>query len=289
MRFGVTIAAMQRIAWIIAVLVVIPSVAKAGDWEKLMTDLELLDELIQHDDADMEQQRFDAEIENNTELFPGEEGEDEEKKQELSLSDTHVTIKVDGVPVVLDDVPSEEWFAQYVRDAAERGFVSGYKDNLGRPSGQYGPADAVTVEQIAKMAVIAAGADPYVCGEQVKNVSAAGSWSERYVGCAELKKWAVYSDGSIDVSKPATRAEVVVTVLQAYGARVSPVSGSIFTDVTRATVFGNAVETAATMGIVSGYSDDLGNPTGYFGPSDAVNRAEAAKIFSLAAKRFGEY
>lgn len=280
---------MQHFAWFIIAYLAAPTSALAGEWDKLITDIELFQQQMNEDEKRMSEQQFDASLENTNELFPLGEGEEIEEEDELSLSDSHVTIKVDGVPVVLSDVPSGEWFAQYVRDAAERGFVSGYKDSLGRPNGQYGPGDAVTVEQIAKMAVIAAGIDPYSCGDVLKNESAIGSWSERYITCAEHSKWAVFSDGSIDVQRPATRSEVVVTILQAYQARVSPVSGTIFTDVTRATVFGNAVETAATMGIVSGYSDENGNPTGFFGPSDNVNRAEAAKIFSLAAKRFGEY
>lgn len=280
---------MQHFAWFIIAYLAAPTSALAGEWDKLITDIELFQQQMNEDEKRMSEQQFDASLENTDELFPLGEGEEIEDEDELSLSDSHVTIKVDGVPVVLSDVPSGEWFAQYVRDAAERGFVSGYKDSLGRPNGQYGPGDAVTVEQIAKMAVIAAGIDPYACGDTLKNESAVGSWSERYIICAEHSKWAVFSDGSIDVQRPATRSEVVVTILQAYQARISPVSGTIFTDVTRATVFGNAVETAATMGIVSGYSDENGNPTGFFGATDNVNRAEAAKIFSLAAKRFGEY
>ena len=121
----------------------------------------------------------------------------------------------------------------------------------------------------------------------MKNISAADRWSEKYVRCAEYNKWAIFSEGTVDVTRPATRTEVVVTVLQAFGARISPRSGSVFEDVTTATPYAAAIETAAGKGIVSGYSDENGTPTGLFGPDDLVNRAEIAKIFSLAFQVYG--
>ncbi|MDP6561489.1 MAG: S-layer homology domain-containing protein, partial [Candidatus Peribacteraceae bacterium] len=198
------------------------------------------------------------------------------------------TITVDGVEVELKDVPLEEWFAQYIVDAAQMNLVSGYADAEGNPTGEFGPADFVTIEQLAKMAVIAAGIDLYNCGDSLKNSSARGRWSQKYVQCAEYNRWIIFSDGIVDPSRPADRAEVVVTVIQAFSARVSPVSGTVFEDVTRATPYGNAVETAAGDGVVSGYSGSNGNPTGYFGPGDPVNRAETAKIFSLASQTYGK-
>lgn len=278
---------MQRIVWtsLCAAFLCVPAQSLAGEWEQAITDFEMFENVTSHDAEALNMQREDAAIDDATELFPALEGEGAQEEDELG---THVRIKVDGVPVVLSDVPVFEWFAQYVRDAAERGFVSGYRDTTGRPNGLYGPADSVTIEQIAKMSVLARGTDPFTCSGEVGNASAKGSWSERYILCAEEFGWAVFSDGSVDVLRPATRAEVVVTILQAYGVRISPRSGTLFEDVTTQTEFGAAIETAAQKGIVSGYTDEFGNPTGMFGPEDSVNRAEAAKMFSLAAQVFGE-
>lgn len=278
---------MRSNVWIIvmALLIAAPA-ANASEWEKLITDIELFEDVIEQDASFADQEIEDAELESGTELFPINEDE-EESTDEDEVNDTHVTIKVDGVPVRLVDVPSFEWYAVYVRDAADRNLISGYRDSQNRPTGEFGPADSVTIQQLAKMAAIAAQVDVYSCGSNLKNVSAIGSWSERYIQCAEYLKWTIFSEGTVDVTRPATRTDVVVTVLQAFGARISPRSGSVFDDVTTTTSYAAGIETAAEKGIVSGYSDVEGNPTGLFGPLDSVNRAETAKIFSLGFQVYG--
>ena len=278
---------MRRMIWMMILAAFFtPPMVRAGEWDKLMTDIELFDDVMKEDDQNMNNALFDANMQSHTELFPI--NDDEEDIAESSqFSDSHVTIKVDGVPVVLNDVPLTQWFAVYVRDVAEKNIVSGYRDVQNRPTGDFGPADNVTIEQLVKMAALSAQIDIYTCGEDMKNTSALGRWSEKYVRCAEYNKWAIFSEGTVESEKAATRTEVVVTVLQAFGARISPRSGSVFEDVTTATPYAAAIETAANKGIVSGYSDENGTPTGMFGPDDLVNRAEIAKIFSLAFQVYG--
>ncbi|MDP7069133.1 MAG: S-layer homology domain-containing protein [Candidatus Peribacteraceae bacterium] len=282
---------MQHFVWafIASSLIAVPTV-KADQWEKLINDLDLYEQTQAQDEADSQLQLYDASINNGGELFPllpGEEEITEGTQQPNSLSDSHVVIEADDVSVVLDDVPVIEWFAEYVEDAASRNLISGYRDAEGVPTGKFGPADNVTIEQLAKMANIAAKTDIYSCGDTTKNETSLGGWSDRYIRCAEHNGWAVFSDGSVDVLRSATRTEVVVTVLQAFGVRISPFSGTVFSDVISSTVFGNAIETAAGDGIVSSYSNELGNPTGLFGPTDFVNRAETAKIFSMSFRVYG--
>jgi hypothetical protein len=272
---------MMRNVWIIALaLIVATPTVFASEWDKLLNDIELYEDVVDLDASFAEEQMQDIEMESRTELFPADE--DEEDSEDVNeVRDTHITIKVDGAPVRLTDVPAFEWFAVYVKDVADRKLISGYRDSQNRPTGEFGPADSVTVEQLAKMASLAAELDTYSCGSDLKNESAVGRWSEGYIRCAEYLKWTIFSEGTIDVTRPATRTDVVVTVLQAFGARISPRSGSVFDDVTTMTPYAAGIETAAEQGIVSGYSDVNGKPTGLFGPLDSVNRAEAAKIFSL--------
>ncbi|MDA0375747.1 MAG: S-layer homology domain-containing protein [bacterium] len=274
---------MHRAAWIIGLLLIVPT-ARAGDWEKFSTDLELFEQLIVDDQLQMQIQQEDAELEDSADLFPGEE---EEEAAVTGEEEKFTTISVDGTDVLLSDVPTEEWFSEYVVKAAQLNLISGYRDSEGKPTGEFGPEDYVTVEQLAKMAIIAAGIDTYNCGDTLINTTAKGRWSQKYIQCAEHLGFAVFSDGSIKVTKPAHRSEVAITVLQAFSVRIAPVSGSIFEDVTRATPYGNAVETMSRDGVVSGYTQSNGNPTGYFGPSDPVNRAETAKIFSLSSQTYG--
>lgn len=258
--------------------------ASAGEWEKLFNDLDRFEQVLESDTAQLDNQQSDTLLENSADLFPAVEKEDE---QPQSLEEEEfATITVQGQSVQLFDVPLEEWFAEFILDIADKELISGYRDADGKPTGEFGPADFVTREQLAKMAVTAAGIDVYNCGDTLKNSSARGTWSQRYVQCAEYHRWIVFSDGTAKLTKPAYRSEVVVTVLQAFAARISPVSGTVFNDVSRATPYGNAVETAARDGVVSGYSASDGSLTGYFGPSDPVNRAETAKIFSLSFQRY---
>lgn len=261
----------------------------AGEWEKALTDFDMFEEQMIQDSIDTDEQLEDAVLDDSSELFPSDEDEEEMMPEEYPYPDEEqfVTIKVDGVPVVLSDVSNSEWYATYIEDVASKNLISGYRDQQGRPTGKFGPSDSVTVEQLAKIATLTAQVDQFACGADLRNESAKGRWSERYIRCAEQLGWILFSEGTTDVTRPALRAEVVVTVLQAFQVRISPVSGTMFKDVSRATPYGNAIETAASEGVVSGYNDNDGNATGYFGGSDFVNRAEAAKIFSNAFSIYG--
>lgn len=198
-----------------------------------------------------------------------------------------VTILYKEKEIPLKDVPRQEWFAPYVRDMVERGIVSGYRDRRGVPTGFFGPANPVTVEELAKMAVGATGINEEACTLPPLNQQAVYSWSNRYIACAEQHEFVVYSDGSVDPKRSALRKEVVVTVLQAFGVSISdPITGVAFKDVTSSTEFAPAIERAARDGLVSGYADIDGNPTGYFGPETTVNRAEVAKMLSLAIQLY---
>jgi hypothetical protein len=196
-----------------------------------------------------------------------------------------VTFRLGGVPYPLKDVPLTAWFAPYVGDMADRGIVTGYRDANGIPTGYFRPEQGVTLEELAKMAAIAAGLGQ-ACGVP-KNPLAQQSWSAGVIACAEQHGLAVYADGTADITRKATRAEVVMTVLQAFGAPLRDLTGpSPFTDVTPSTLFSSAIYTATQDGVVSGYTDALGKSQGIFGPENPVNRAEASKMISLAIQAY---
>lgn len=276
----------MRALALILLLLPVPLYAAALDLlEEGIGDVEHVLTQDREDAADEE--RTDA-LERSSELFPMLPGEDDDRTGEGTAP--YVTFTGEGITIVLRDVPSDAWFAPFVRYVAIRGIVSGYRDDSGRPTGEYGPANAVTVEELAKMAVEAASIDEALCGADPRNARAAGRWSRLYVACAEERGWAVWSDGSVDLLRPATRAEVVVTVLQAFvvGIPRRMGTGSTFIDVTPSTQFRAAIEKAASDGIISGHADDAGLPAGEFQPTHPVNRAEVAKIFSLALQLYAK-
>ena len=62
-------------------------------------------------------------------------------------------------------------------------------------------------------------------------------------------------------------------------------SGPSFSDVPPSAWFSDAVSGVASRGIVSGYKDASGNPTGIFGPGNAVTIAEILKMAYGAANK----
>lgn len=200
-------------------------------------------------------------------------------------TDGLLSVMIDGRLVTLRDVPRGEWYAPYVRAAAEAGIVSGYRDAAGKPTGEYKPAQGVSIEELAKIAVMMTGGVGRDCLKPA-NPAAAGRWSEPFIGCAEARGWSVYADAAVDVTLPATRAQVIVTVLQSFDRDAGEKTGTSFTDVTLSTEFGSYIEKAKADAIVSGYADAQGMPTGLFGPGDRVSRAEMAKIAVRAMQTY---
>jgi len=184
--------------------------------------------------------------------------------------------------VVFEDVSLEAWFAPYIAKVAKVGIVSGYRDASGNPTGKYGASDNVTVAQLLKIVHKMGGIDETEARANVQNIQARGQWYEKYVASAEEKTWQIVWDRREDLNRHATRAEVVATILQVLRVpRIWP-TGKRFADVQATTKYAASIETAAEDGLISGYTTRDGNSTGEFGPNDPINRAEIAKIISLA-------
>lgn len=266
----------------------VASSASAMTVDALLGKVKTVEQAVQSDGADDERANKESIRESAHELFPSVDAA-AASGSVVAGEEGFVTFKEYGAVVTLKDVPRQAWFAPYVRDVAEQHIVSGYRGPDGKPLGEFRPGNPVTVEEIAKMFVLASGKDASSCPQKDKNfTTATGSWSIPFVACAETGNWVLFGDGTVDVHRPATRAEVVVTLLQAFGVpeRDPALSFSHFSDVTPATFFGAAILTAADDGIVSGYTDESGKATGGFGPTTTINRAEVAKIISNALQKY---
>lgn len=262
-----------------------PALAATGD-AVLLEHLQALSTSLAALQAEEAEQDTEARTESQAELLPLDPVAEQEIRRGITAS-PFLSVVIDDLTVTLSDVPRQAWFSSYVLAAVERGAISGYRSADGKLLGLFGPDDAVTVEQLAKMAVEIVGLEPKNCpptqtggsGQTlVLNPQAAGRWSEAYVSCAQRRGWSLFSDGSVDLSRPALRSEVVVTLLQAFDVRPATPSSARFTDVPASMQFSGFIERAAADGVVSGYADDQGNLIGKFGPTDRVNRAAMAKI-----------
>ncbi len=275
----------------IALLVCIPTTFSfaADSLEYLVDDIDRFDEDLLRMDQQADWDTGDRKDLSSSDLLPVDASTVEVDRTSGDVGDSpFVQIRIDGVSVDLSDVPRDGWFAPYVRAAADSGIISGYRSEDGRPLGLFGPADSVTIEQLAKIVSVAAGIDRSACAKTILNTAAKGTWSEEYLRCAETLHWTVFADGSVEPTRPANRAEVVVTVLQAYGVTFRDSDASPFSDVDSSSEFRSAIITAHEDHIVGGYTDANGSATGAFGPNDSINRAEIAKIIVLAEEVYGE-
>jgi hypothetical protein len=209
---------------------------------------------------------------------------DELKQELVTWQTTHAADFSDLINTLDDlstvqfsDVTTADWFSPYVASVSDWGIVSGYRDAAGQPTGKFGPANPVTVGELLKMALEAAQTDKSQCGlVPPTHTKAIGHWAAQYVSCGEAMNMRLLSDANIDVNRPATRAEVLAVIHDAFGDTVPPLFSN-FKD-----TIGNTYEAdiayAYTRGIVSGDKDSRGIETGIFRPNDPINRAEVAKI-----------
>ncbi len=273
---------MQRIASFLVPLFLLVPVAYAATGA-VLPDLSpvdtVLDEVLSEQDRQDAAQKYDE----ADELFPEVPSDSAIGEHREERIGDFLTIRIGVKNIVLVDVPIREWFAPYVRYIAELKLISGYRDAEGMPTGRFGPADPVTLEQMAKVAVLAVGIDMTTCPVSAMNPTSSGSWSSSYVGCAEASRWAVFSDLSADVHRPATRQEVVMTILQAFRRELDVDPSTLtFTDVEKTSVYAPAIAKASADAVVSGYTTATGALTGMFGPTNNVTRAEFSKIVTIA-------
>lgn len=199
-----------------------------------------------------------------------------QSKDEQNALD-YVTVTVNGKALTFGDAKSSEWYATYVANVTKTGIMSGYSDAAGNPLGKFGPGDRVTLAQLAKIAHKIADIDETKILVPAMNKHAAGQWYERYIASAEQNWWEVFKDVRVDPNRPATRAEVIQTLLRALDVSRVWAKGKTFTDILPTMLYADAIETAASDGLVDA-------ATGTFRPNDPINRAEMAKLVTLAAQ-----
>lgn len=209
---------------------------------------------------------------------------DELKRELVSWQTTHAADFSDILNTLDDisgpsfaDVGDSDWFSPYVASVSDWGIVSGYRDGAGQPTGQFGPANPVTIAEMLKMAFEAAHVDEAQCGlVPPVHSQALGHWAAAYISCGEAMNMRVLADPNIELNRPAQRAEVLSVLHDAFGDQVPPLFSN-FKD-----TIGHRLEAdiayAYSRGIVTGDKDHLGIALGTFRPNDPINRAEVAKI-----------
>lgn len=187
-----------------------------------------------------------------------------------ALAENNVGLLKDDLGL-FSDVSASSWYAGFVGMMRADGLLSGYKDKQGKATGQFGPENPVTVGELLKIVLETSGNGT---GSGTAMLPGAkGHWAAGYVVKAEELHLSIIADQKLDLNRPATRAEVVQTFIEAYGISPAEITKSSFSDVFPNMPSGRFIEFAKNHDAVSG--DDRKNS---FRPTDKINRAEVAKI-----------
>lgn len=188
------------------------------------------------------------------------------------------------------DVPSNEWYAQYVSQLTDMGIIDGYSD------GTYKPNNSVNRAEMSKIATKLATMTGVI--KDANDISGAPSFSDvpsdqwfyGYVSAlAKNKILEGYRDGNGNLTGRfgpgdfVNRAEASKILLLAAGIPSKLTPATPFIDVNPSDWFYEYVTSAYNWSILDGYKlADNVTLTGYFGPGDQVTRAQIAKVAVLA-------
>jgi len=187
---------------------------------------------------------------------------------------------VGDTSILYRDVETNAWYAPYIAELITQGIAQGYKDDQGKLTGEFGVANPVTVAEVLKMALEAAGKAPDLSLKVApQNKTARGTWAAAYVKEAEDMQLTIFRTNP-DINVAATRGEVIQTVLEALGFLI-PKTPSSFADVPSTHPYTQAIGLAAYSGFVEGDKGPDGLPLNRFRPDEHINRAEVSKIIAL--------
>lgn len=112
-----------------------------------------------------------------------------------------------------------------------------------------------------------------------------GHWAEAFID--ELEQQGVitgYDENTFGPDDFLSRAQLAKIAVLAFEISIDTEYDAGFLDLDSEAWYVDYVNAAEKEGLVNGYTDLNGNSTGFFGPDDFVNRAEAAKILVNASE-----
>lgn len=163
--------------------------------------------------------------------------------------------------------------------------IKGYTDQSGTPLNLFKPDASVTRAELSQMLVKCAypegvAEDGNTYFSDVEN----GQWYTAAVNKAKVEGWVSgYSDNTFLPNNNVNRAEAVkmMTLTKFTQEQINDSADSNFKDVYKSAWYYNFVSFAVEKNFISGYKNNSGVLTGYFGPDKNITRAEAAKVIAL--------
>lgn len=192
------------------------------------------------------------------------------------LPDSGVTSSQISFP----DVPQTHWSYEAITAMANKGAISGY------PNGKFGPNDAVTREQFAKMMVIALDLPEVSSKTSSFEDVPIDIWSSKYIESVKnyLTGYMGISNNSYNRTENALREDIAYALVKACSldleienVQVDEVNSLFFDADKISEPYKIFVLAAYRKGLISGYADKT------FRPDGTLTRAEAAKILYTAS------
>ena len=119
------------------------------------------------------------------------------------------------IAATFNDVPADEWYAQQVAYAAQKGIVVGYEDGGFHPEDQITRVEFATI--MSRFVPAATGA-----ARDFPDVPA-DHWALGYIRTCVANGWIVgYEDGTFAPESPISRAEAVTILNRALGRAIAP-------------------------------------------------------------------
>ena len=180
-----------------------------------------------------------------------------------------------AVSINFSDVPSNEWYHDYVYDLASKNVINGFDD------GTFRPREKVTVGQFLKL-IVAASAGDNVNFDLVQGDY--DHWSAPYLKVAENLK--VLENGEYkkaDLDREISRIEIVRILAKCdiiILGNLQQAGDKEFTDISDLSPEDETfLNHAVGIGVISG------DPEGTFRPHDSLLRSECAKVIYTYTNR----
>ena len=164
------------------------------------------------------------------------------------------------------DLDQGHWSHNFIGKLVSWGIIDGY------PDGSFRPSSLLNKAEISKMIAL-------TFELPTAEVGFGQRWFDPYL--AVLREYTIINVRNYKVDQAISRGEMMRMLIKAGGFRYN-LTGTPFTDVPLDHPQFSYLQTARNLGIIDGY------PDGSFRPNKALNRAEAAKIITLAKEKFLE-
>jgi len=208
----------------------------------------------------------------------------EDKIEEIKDESTESKFDDDVIP--FRDTDDEEWFFNFVDQMESEACISGFKDEAGNELGEFRPGSEVLFGESMKFVL------QCILNEDPEDISEGDFWARGYALVLQEDFSDLLSTDLLDrvenalvddseYTSQVTRGELIQLIVDVLDLDVESASEAPFSDVALSHINVNAINHALSLGVISGDEE-----AGTFRPDEVPNRAEVAKIITLAKQLF---